>query len=144
MPNFAGGQAGEVTDPFQTAIQTLSIEKKQLYIDKTEALKDHQATLEALKREQVSTLQLERQLEQNTTLSDNLQRKLQGLQLERATLQSSTSHIGETLLNSYFHGTFWNQTFASCQLQCATFDRKQLWTVWAWVASTEHNLLLSF
>lgn len=94
MPNFAGGQATEVTDSFQTAMQTLSIEKKQLHIDKSEALKDHQATLEALKREQAITLQLELQLERNTTLSDNLQLKLQGLQLERATLQSSTSHIG--------------------------------------------------
>lgn len=104
--NFAGGQASEVTDPFQAAIQTLSIEKKQMHIDKTEALKDRQATLEALKREQAITLQLKLQLEQNTTFSDNLQSKLQGLQLERATLQSSTSQISETVLNSYFHGTF--------------------------------------
>lgn len=95
-----------MTDPFQAAVQTLSVEKKQLYIDKTEALKDHQANLEALKREQAVTHQLEMQLEQNATLSDNLQRKLQGLQQERATLQSSTSHIGETLQYSYFHGTF--------------------------------------
>lgn len=94
MPNFAGGQASEVADPFQTAIQTLSIEKKQLHIDKREALKDHQATLEALKREQAISLQLKLQLERNKTLSDNLQGKLQGLQLKRATLQNSTSQIG--------------------------------------------------
>lgn len=95
-----------MTDPFKVAIQTLSVEKKQLHIDKSEALKEHQAILEALKREQAITLQLEMQLERNTTLSDNLQRKLQGLQQERATLQSSTSHISETLPYSYFHGTF--------------------------------------
>lgn len=106
MPNFPGGQASEVTDPLQTAIQTLSIEKNQLHIDKTEAIKDHQATLEALKQEQAIALQLEQLLEQNTTLSDNLQRKLQGLRLERARLHSSTSHIGEILRNSYFHGAF--------------------------------------
>lgn len=94
-----------MTDPFQTAIQTLSIEKKQLHVDKTEALKDHQATLEALKREQAIALQLELQLEQNKTVSDNLQFTLQRLQLQKATLQSNTSHIGETLPNSYFHGT---------------------------------------
>lgn len=105
MPNFAGGQVSEVTDPFQAAVHTLSVEKKQLHIDKTEALKDHQANLEALKREQAVTHQLQMQLERNATVSDSLQRKLQRLQQERATLQSSTSHIGETLHYSYFHGT---------------------------------------
>lgn len=106
MPNFAGGQVSEVTDPFQAAVQTLSVEKKQLYTDKTEALKDHQANLEALKREQAVTHQLKMQLEQNETLSDNLRSKQQRLQQERETLQSSTSQIGETLQYSYFHGTF--------------------------------------
>lgn len=95
-----------MTDPFQAAVQTLSVEKKQLHIDKIEALKDHQANLEALKREQAVTHQLKMQLERNATLSDNLQLKLQGLQQERATLQSSTSYIGETLHYSYFHSTF--------------------------------------
>lgn len=114
MPNFTGGQASGVTDPFRTAIQTLSIEKKQLHIDKIEALKDHQATLETLKREQAIAQELKMQLEWNTTLIDNLQRELQRLQAERASLQSSTSHISETPLNVYFHRTFWNQTFSFC------------------------------
>lgn len=119
-----------MTDPFQRAIQTLT-ETKQLHMDKTEALKVLQDTLKTLKTEEVISQKLKMELRSNTTISDNLQLKLQKLQQERASLHSNTSEISETLLNSYFH-----KISASCQLQCATFNRKQLRTVQAWVAST--------
>lgn len=120
-----------MTDPFQRAIQTLT-ETKQLHADKTEALKALQDTLKTLKREEVISQKLKMQLRSNTTISDDLQLKLQKLQQERANLHSNTSEISETLLNSYFQ----NKISASCQLQCAAFNRKQLRTVQAWVAST--------
>ncbi|TWW72159.1 hypothetical protein D4764_16G0006560 [Takifugu flavidus] len=82
------GQASEVTDPFQRAIQTLA-ETKQLHADKTEALKVLQDTLKTLKTEEVISQKLKMQLQSNTSISDNLQLKLQKLQQERATLHSN-------------------------------------------------------
>lgn len=73
---------------------------KSLHMEKSEAIKDHQDALKALKREQMINQKLKLQLEYNTSVSDNLQRQLQGLQLEKATLQSNTSHISEKLANS--------------------------------------------
>lgn len=75
---------------------------KQLHSDKFEALKVQQDILKSLNIEEMISQKLKLQLQCNTTLSDNLQLKLQKLQLERATLQSSISHIREKLLNYFF------------------------------------------
>lgn len=70
---------------------------KQLHTFKTEAIKDQEDTLEALKKVRKTKQQLAVQMKQNMTISDNLEQHLRTLQLEKKTLLSNTSHISESL-----------------------------------------------
>lgn len=75
---------------------------KQLHIMQTEAIKAQEEAQQALEKELRSHQQLKLQLEQNKTLNDGIQRQLETLQFERATLQSNTSDIRERLLHNVF------------------------------------------
>lgn len=98
---ITGGQASEVSSPDQITVQALIVEVKQLQVMQTDAIKAWQEAQQALKEELVRHQQLKLQLEQNKTLSDSLQKQLETLHVERATLQSDTSDTGERLLQSF-------------------------------------------
>ncbi|XP_031134635.2 CD209 antigen-like protein B isoform X1 [Sander lucioperca] len=108
------GKISKESAPHQITAQALIIEVKQLHIMQTEAIKAQEEAQQALEKELRSHQQLKLQLEQNKTLNDGIQRQLETLQFERATLQSNTSDIREScgrcwsgwvLLNAscYFH-----------------------------------------
>lgn len=86
---------------------------KQLQIMQTEASKAQEEAQQALKKELRKHQQLKLQLEQNKTLSDDIQRQLETLQLEKVKLQSDKSDTCKTPLRSLCNA-FWNQTFSSC------------------------------
>ncbi len=109
FPLITGGKVSEITAPQLITAQALIMEVKQLQIMHTEASKALEEDQLALKKELGSHQQLKLQLEQNKTLSDGLQRQLETLQVERATLQSSTSDICERPLHSFFFNALWNQ-----------------------------------
>ncbi|XP_073339846.1 uncharacterized protein [Pagrus major] len=85
------GQASEVSAPHQITVQALIVEVKQLQVMQTDAIKAQEEAQQALKKELMSHQQLKLQLEQNKTLSNNIQRQLETLHVEKATLQSDTS-----------------------------------------------------
>ncbi|KAF1374928.1 hypothetical protein PFLUV_G00234130 [Perca fluviatilis] len=104
----------EYNAPHQIPAQALIIEVKQLHIMQTEAIKSQKEAQQALEKELRSHQQLKLQLEQNKTLNDGIQRQVETLQFEKATLQSDTLDIREScgrcrsgwvLLNTscYFH-----------------------------------------
>lgn len=98
---ITGGQASEVSAPDQITVQALIVEVKQLQVMQTDAIKAREEAQQALKEELVRHQQLKLQLEQNKTLSDSLQKQLETLHIEKATLQSDTSGTGERLLDSF-------------------------------------------
>ncbi|XP_044023643.1 CD209 antigen-like protein B [Siniperca chuatsi] len=90
------GKVIEVSTPHQITAQALIIEVKQLQIMQNEAIKAQEETKQALKEELRNRQQLKLHLEQNKTLSDGIQRTLETLQQEKATLKSETSDILES------------------------------------------------
>lgn len=77
----------------------------------TEAIKAQEEAQQALEEQLRSHQQLKLQLEQNKTASDGFQRQLEILQMEKATLQSSTSDIRESLIHFLHFGI---KHFSSC------------------------------
>ncbi|XP_040916003.1 CD209 antigen-like protein B [Toxotes jaculatrix] len=109
------GKVSEEAAPFHITAQELFTEVKQLQIIQSEVIQAQNKAKQALEKELRSHEHLKLQLERNKTLSDILQRQLETLQVERATLLSNTSDIREScgrclpgwfLLNAscYFHG----------------------------------------
>ncbi|XP_038584760.1 CD209 antigen-like protein E [Micropterus salmoides] len=90
------GKVSEVSAPHEITAQTLIIEVKQLQIMQTEASKAQEEAQQALKKELRKHQQLKLQLEQNKTLSDDIQRQLETLQLEKVKLQSDKSDTLES------------------------------------------------
>ncbi|XP_039992792.1 CD209 antigen-like protein C [Xiphias gladius] len=126
------GQVSEESTPDPITTQALIIEVKQLQISQSETIKAQKETTEELEKELRSHQQFKLQLEQNKTLSDSLQRQLEALQVEKATLLSRTSVIREScgrclpewfLVNTscYFHAKMsssrlknWSDSRADC------------------------------
>lgn len=126
------GKVSEESAPHQITIQALIIEVKQLQIMHTEAIKAENEAKQALEKELRSHQQLKLLLEQNKTLTDGIQRQLETLEVQRATLKSNSSDIWENcgrcrsgwlLFNTscYFHATLasgplknWADSRADC------------------------------
>ncbi|XP_035467309.1 CD209 antigen-like isoform X2 [Scophthalmus maximus] len=104
----------EESSPHQISAPALILEQKELKILRSEVIKALKEYEQALEKELRSHEQLNLQMEQNKTLSDSLQTRLETLHVEKAILLSETSEIREScgrclpgwfLLNTscYFH-----------------------------------------
>ncbi|XP_051240762.1 C-type lectin domain family 4 member M-like isoform X3 [Dicentrarchus labrax] len=90
------GKANQLPAPHQMTVQALFVEVKELQIMQTEAIKAQEEAQQALKKELMSHKELKLQLEQNKTASDGLQRQVEMLQLQRATVLADTAQIRES------------------------------------------------
>lgn len=84
-------------------VQALFVEVKELQIMQTEAIKAQEEAQQALKKELMSHKELKLQLEQNKTTNDGLQRQIETLQLQRATVLADTAKSRERLLHLFFY-----------------------------------------
>lgn len=90
------GNVSEVPAPEQITAQALIIEVKQLQIMETEAIKAQEEAQQALQKELRGHQLMRLHLEQNKTLCDGFQKQLEALHLEKAMLQSDSSHMQES------------------------------------------------
>jgi len=96
---ITGGKVFEESNPHEITAEALFIEKNQFQIIMNEAVTSQKEAEQAFKQQFGKHQQLKLQLERNKTLSDNLQKQLEMLLVERATLQSSTSDMCERPLH---------------------------------------------
>uniref|UniRef100_A0A3Q1G2V9 C-type lectin domain-containing protein n=1 Tax=Acanthochromis polyacanthus TaxID=80966 RepID=A0A3Q1G2V9_9TELE len=126
------GNVSERPSLYQLTPQMLIEEVKQLQAITKETMKSQQEAQQLLEQEIKSHEQVKHQLKQNKSLSDNIQRQIEALRVEKATLQSDSANImqscgrclpGFLLLNTscYFHGRFpsvplknWTDSRADC------------------------------
>lgn len=126
------GNVSERSSPYQLTPQTLIEEVKQLQAIHKETIESHQEAQQLLEQEIKSHEEAKLQLKKNKSLSDNIQRQVEALRVEKATLQSDSTDImqscgrclpGWFLLNTscYFHGRLpslrlktWTDSRADC------------------------------
>ncbi|KAF0044433.1 hypothetical protein F2P81_003591 [Scophthalmus maximus] len=89
----------EESSPHQISAPALILEQKELKILRSEVIKALKEYEQALEKELRSHEQLNLQMEQNKTLSDSLQTRLETLHVEKAILLSETSEISERRLH---------------------------------------------
>nr|XP_019940600.1 PREDICTED: CD209 antigen-like [Paralichthys olivaceus] len=87
------GKVDEGSAPEQITASTLILEVKQLQIIQSGAVQAQKESEEGLRRERKTNELLQQQIEQSKTLSDAIQRQLETLEVEKATLVSSSSDI---------------------------------------------------
>ncbi|XP_047197604.1 C-type lectin domain family 4 member M [Hippoglossus stenolepis] len=108
------GKVDKESAPEQMTASTLFIEVKQLQFIQSGAVQVQKETEEELEKACRSIEHLQQQIEQNKTLGDAIQRQLETLHVEQATIKSSSSDIrlncgrcpsGWIMLNEscYFH-----------------------------------------
>lgn len=140
---ITGGKVSEESTPDPITTQALIIEVKQLQISQSETIKAQKETTQELEKELRSHQQFKLQLEQNKTLSDSLQRQLEALQVEKATLLSRTSVIRERLLHkSLVHFGIKPFVLVLILRNVLLLNRGKLWTMPSRMVFSKHIMLL--
>lgn len=128
--------------------EVLLTEVTQLRIMESEANKALEEVQKDMKIEMQTYQKLEQQIEPSKTLSDDLQRQIETLQVELAELQASSSDICERTLCSFFianYSTPKSKKEKNVLLVINLthfFDSGQLWTMPFGMVFIEHNMLL--
>lgn len=87
------GNVSETSSPHQLTPHTLIEEVKQLQLIQKEVMESQQEAQQLLEQEIESHKQKKQQLKQNNGLSDIVQRQVEALRVEKATLQSDSADI---------------------------------------------------
>ncbi|KAG7237235.1 hypothetical protein INR49_032568 [Caranx melampygus] len=156
------GEVGGDSTPQHVQAEPLFVEYNQLQLIVNEATTAQRKAEQALQQEVRRKQRLNLQLDQNKTLTDNLARQIEALQVEKATLESTLSDMLEScgrcppgwfLLNTscYYHAKYpshpsknWGDSKADCISRGAHLAVIDTWEeqregTWMWVNNVALN-----